>query len=87
MRKVSGTKGILLVYDFALFFALAPISPMFCPQTFALALALALALYFALVFQDKIEGKGKRWGKTLAKWRQGQTYLVLKCGQAGYLQI
>ena len=49
--------------------------------------ALALALYFALVFQDKIEGKGKRWGKTLAKWRQGQTYLVLKCGQAGYLQI
>ena len=58
------------------FLSLPPFPPMF-----------ALALYFALVFQDKIKGKGKRWGKTLAKWRQGQTYLVLKCGQAGYLQI
>ena len=41
MRKVSGTKGILLVYDFALSFALAPISPMLCHF-----FALALNLYF-----------------------------------------
>ena len=35
--------GILVVYDFALVFALAPISPLFCHF-----FALALALYFTL---------------------------------------
>ena len=36
-------KGILVVCDFALVFALAPISPLFCHF-----FALALALYFTL---------------------------------------
>ena len=43
--------GILVVCDFALVFALAPISPLFCHF-----FALALALYFNL---GEIEGKGK----------------------------
>ena len=40
---VGQNKGILVVCDFALVFALAPISPLFCHF-----LALALALYFTL---------------------------------------
>ena len=35
---LSASVGILVVYDFALVFALAPISPMFCPKFLPLPL-------------------------------------------------
>ena len=49
--------GILLGYDFALFFALAPISPMFCPKRLPLPCILPFYFWTKERARANIEGK------------------------------
>ena len=84
--KRGYTVGILVVYGFALVFALAPISPHVLPLMFALA----LARYIAMKRNGNWEGKGKHWWQNMEEMgarakttplRMGEKYQFRGLGQ------
>ena len=67
-HRKQGDEGILVVYGFALVFALAPISPMFCHQ----CLPLPLPLPWHEMATERARARANIDGKAWRKWGQGQ---------------